>query len=119
MYRCEAGLIFYQFRHMPTLIAALSLAGLLKIAHLGLPPWHLAFWFAALLMAAMFQVMPMPLALLNGAGSFLASWLYFYLLDVTDTVMDRFMHYFVLAVGMVLLLGSRLFIDIKYYQIGL
>lgn len=104
---------------MPTLIAALSLAGLLKIAHLGLPPWHLAFWFAALVMAAMFQVMPMPHALLNGAGSFLASWLYFYLLDVTDTVMDRFMHYFVLVIGMVLLLGSRLFIDIKYYQIGL
>lgn len=104
---------------MPTLIAALSLAGLLKIAYLGLPPWHLAFWFAALVSVALFQSMPAKDAFMNGAGSFLASWLYFYLLDKTDTVTDRWLHYFVLVIGMLLLIGSRMFIDVKYYGVGL
>jgi hypothetical protein len=104
---------------MPTLIAALALSGLLKIAHLGIPQWHLAFFYSALVMAALFQVMPLPHALLNGTGTFLASWLYFWLLDYTDVVTNRFPHYFVLVVGMVLLLGSRFWIDIRIYGIGL
>jgi hypothetical protein len=104
---------------MPTLIMALSLAGLLKIAHLGIPTWHLAFWLAALVLAALFQTLPLGHALFNGALTFLAGWLYFWLLDRTDTVTDRFPHYFVLVVGMMLLIGSRLYIDIKFYQVGL
>jgi hypothetical protein len=104
---------------MPTLIAALSLSGLLKIAHLGIPPWHLAFWYAVLVTAALFHMMPTGHAFLNAAGSFLAAWAYFYLLDATDSVTDRFPHYFVLVVGMAALIGSRLYIDVKYYQIGL
>ena len=63
---------------MPTLVAALTLAGLLKIAHLGLPHWHLAFWFTALVMAALFQTIGFSQALLNGLGTFLASWLNFF-----------------------------------------
>ena len=31
---------------MPTLVAALTLSALLKMAHVDLPRWHLAFWFA-------------------------------------------------------------------------
>jgi hypothetical protein len=104
---------------MPTLIAALTLSGLLKIAHLGIPPWHLAFWYAVLVTVTLFQVMSTGHALLNGASSFLAAWAYFYLLDATDSVTDRFPHYFVLVVGMVALIGSRFYIDVKYYQIGL
>jgi hypothetical protein len=104
---------------MPTLIAALALSGLLKIAHLGIPLWHLAFFYSALVMAALFQVMPLMHALLNGAGTFLASWLYFWLLDYTDVVTNRFPHYFVLVVGMLLLLGSRFWIDIRIYGVGL
>jgi hypothetical protein len=104
---------------MPTLIAALTLSGLLKIAHLGIPAWHLAFWYAVLVTATLFQAMSTGHAFLNGLGSFLAAWAYFYLLDATDTVTDRFLHYFVLVLGMAALIGSRLFIDVKYYQIGL
>jgi hypothetical protein len=104
---------------MPTLIAALTLAGLLKIAHLGVPPWHLAFWFGALVTAALFQLMPGRDALLHGAGMFLGAWLYFWLLDRTDNVTDRALHYLVLVFGMLALLGGRFYIDVKYYQIGL
>ena len=104
---------------MPTLIAALALSGLLKIAHLGIPAWHLAFWYAVLVGITLFGMMPTAHALLNSSGSFFAAWLYFYLLDATDSVTDRFPHYFVLVVGMAALIASRLFIDVKYYQIGL
>lgn len=58
---------------MPTLVAALTLSALLKMAHVDLPRWHLAFWFG-LLVALALQ------AILNGAGSFLDAWLYFVLL---------------------------------------
>jgi hypothetical protein len=104
---------------MPTLIAALTLAGLLKIAHLGVPHWHLAFWFAALVFVALLQMIPWPQAALNGVGSFLAAWLYFWLLDRTDNVTDRAAHWLVLITGLVILIGSRLWIDVKVYQVGL
>jgi hypothetical protein len=104
---------------MPTLVAALTLAGLLKMTHLGLPAWHLAFWYAAIGLAALFQALPFSQALLNGTGTFLAAWLYFTLLDHTNNITDRIAHYFVLVVGMLALLGARFYIDVKYYQIGL
>ncbi len=104
---------------MPTLISALALSGLLRITHLGIPLWHLAFFYTALVMTALFTVMPFMQALINGAGSFLASWLYFWLLDQTDVVTNRFPHYFVLVVGMLVLIGSRFWIDVRIYGIAL
>ena len=104
---------------MPTLVAALALAGLLKIAHLGLPQWHLAFWFAALVMAALFAAIGFWPGLLNGAGMFLASWLYFWALDVTDNRLNRPLHYLILVCGMLTLLGGRFWIDIVIYGVGL
>ena len=104
---------------MPTLVAALTLAGLLKIAHLGLPHWHLAFWFATLVMAALFQTVGFSQALLNGIGTFLASWLYFWALDVTDNNLQRPLHYLILVFGMLALLGGRFWIDVVVYGVGL
>ena len=104
---------------MPTLIAALALSGLQKIAHLGIPLWHLAFFYSALVMAALFQAMSFSQALLNGLGTFLASWLYFWLLNYTDVVTNRLPHYFVLLVGMLVLIGSRFWIDVRIYGIAL
>ena len=37
---------------MPTLLAALTLAALLKVAHVEMPRWHLAFWYAVLVSLA-------------------------------------------------------------------
>ena len=39
---------------MPTLVAALTLSALLKMAHVDLPRWHLAFWFGLLVALALF-----------------------------------------------------------------
>ncbi len=58
---------------MPTLVAALTLSALLKMAHVDLPRWHLAVWFGLLVALALFGSMPRTQAVLNGAGSFLAA----------------------------------------------
>ncbi len=55
---------------MPTLVAALTLSALLKMAHVDLPRWHLAFWFGLLVALALFGSMPRTQAVLNGRAAF-------------------------------------------------
>lgn len=104
---------------MPTLVAALTLAALLKMAHVDMPRWHLAFWYAVLVAAALNGALPRWHLLANGVGSFLAAWLYFSLLQHTDNRTDRALHWLVLVVGFVALLGSRFWLDVRQYTIGL
>jgi len=103
---------------MPTLVAALTLVALLKLSMVELPRWHLAFWFGVLITLALFQSMPKSQAVLNGVGSFLGAWLYFWLLDCTDNVADRVLHWLILIGGFFLLIASRLYIDIRVYGIS-
>ena len=103
---------------MPTLVAALTLSALLKMAHVDLPRWHLAFWFGLLVALALFGSMPRMQAILNGAGSFLAALLYFVLLERTDNRQDRALHWLILIGGFFLLIASRLYIDIRVYGIS-
>ncbi|MBJ2158361.1 response regulator [Variovorax sp. IB41] len=104
---------------MPTLIATFALVGLLRFAHVELPRWHLAFWFAVLVTLALFASLGWWQLVLNGAGSFLAAWAYFGALDATDNVEYRALHYIVLFFGMLALIGSRFWLDIRHYGIGL
>ena len=74
---------------------------------------------AGLLVAlALFGSMPRTQAVLNGAGSFLAAWLYFVLLERTDNRQDRALHWLILIGGFFLLIASRLYIDIRVYGIS-
>jgi hypothetical protein len=104
---------------MPTLVAALTLSALLKIAHLAMPRWHLAFWYGVLITLALFQSMPRAQAILNGVGSFLAAWLYFVLLERTDNYEDKPLHWLILIGGFLLLIASRFYLDIRVYGISL
>ncbi|MBL7087212.1 response regulator [Acidovorax sp.] len=103
---------------MPTLVAALTLSALLKMAHVDLPRWHLAFWFGLLVALALFGSMSRTQAILNGVVSFVAAWLYFVLLEYTDTRQDRALHWLILIGGFFLLIASRLYIDIRVYGIS-
>ena len=102
---------------MPTLIAALSLAALLKMAHVQMPRWHLAFWYAALVALALRLFLPWWDVLLNGVASFFAAWLYFVLLDRTDNRAQRELHWLILIGGFVGLLASRFLIDLRVYGV--
>jgi Na+-transporting NADH:ubiquinone oxidoreductase subunit NqrB len=104
---------------VPTLVAALTLVALLKMSHVEMQRWHLAFWFAVLLSLALAGSMSWLHLLANGAGSFLAGWLYFGLLERTDNRADRVLHWAILVGGFVLLIGARLWIDIRVYGVSL
>lgn len=104
---------------MPTLVSALTLVALLKMSHVFMPRWHLAAWYAGVIALALAGSMPFSQLVMNVAGSFLAAWFYFVLLDRTDNVMDRAVHWLVLVVGFVGLIASRFYVDIKVYGVGL
>jgi len=104
---------------VPTVVAALTLAALLKMAHVGMPRWHLAFWFAVLVTLALGGQLGWWQTMVNGLGSFFAAWLYFELLERTDNRIDRVLHWLILIGGYLLLLGSRFWIDIQIYGISL
>lgn len=104
---------------MPTLIATFALVGLLRMSHVGMPRWHLAFWFAVLVAVGLFGSLGRTQLALNAAGSFLASWAYFGALEATDNIEHRPLHYLVLFFGMVALIGSRLWLDLVHYGFGL
>lgn len=104
---------------MSTLVAALTLVALLKMAHVEMPRWHLAFVFALLVTLAARGSMPPAHLVVNSLGSFGAAWLYFAWLDRTDTRPDRALHWLILVGGFVLLIASRLWLDIRVYRLGL
>lgn len=104
---------------MPSLIAALTLAALLKMAHVDMPRWHMAAWFAVLVGLALKGSLPWASVLLNTAGSFLAAWAYFVALDRTDNRTDQALHWLILIGGFVGLVASRLYIDIQKYGISI
>ncbi len=102
---------------MPTVIATFALTGLLRFAHVEMPRWHLAFFFALLVGVALFPNLGWASWALNVGGSFLASWAFFIVLDQTDNIERRAMHYLILFFGMVALIGTRLWLDLVHYQI--
>ena len=104
---------------MPTLVSALTLVALLKMSHVHMPRWHLAAWYAGVIALVLAGSMPAGQLVLNVVGSFLAVWFYFALLERTDNVTDRALHWLVLVVGFVGLIASRFYVDIKVYGVGL
>ena len=104
---------------MPTLVASLTLVALLRLANVEMPRWHLAFGFALLVGLALLGSIGRLQLLLNTAGSFLASWAYFLALDHTDNYDHRALHYLILVIGMAALIGSRFWLDVREYGIGL
>jgi hypothetical protein len=104
---------------VPTLVSALTLVALLRLSHLGLPPWHPAAWYAGVTAFVLAGSLSLGALVLNVAGSFLASALYFLMLDRTDNRTDRALHWLVLVGGFLMLIASRLYIDIKAYAVGL
>lgn len=104
---------------MPTLVAALTLAALLKMAHVEQPRWHLAFWFGLLVGVVLMGHMPRWHAVGQGLLSFLGAWGYFVLLDLTDNKAQRELHWLILLVGFVALVGSRFWVDVRLYGVGL
>lgn len=97
----------------------LTLVALLRISHVLMPRWHLAIWYGGVSALVLRGMMAFGPLVVNVVCSFLGAWLYFVLLDQTDNVTDRALHWLILVGGFVVLIASRFYIDIKIYGIGL
>ena len=104
---------------MPTLVCTLTLVALLRLAHVEMPRWHLAAWYAGASAFALAGALPWGPLVLNGVASFLAAWGYFELLDRTDNAPDQALHGLVLVMGFVALIATRFYVDIKFHGVGL
>lgn len=103
---------------MPTVVAALTLVALLRMAHVEMPRWQLAFGFALLVGFALAANLRGWSLILNTGGSFLAAWVYFIALERTDNFTWKPLHYLILVGGMAGLLGSRFCLDVRHYGIS-
>lgn len=104
---------------MPTLVMALTLVAMLKMADVDFPRWHLAFGVALMVGLALLSHLSRMQALGQGLLTFGGAWLYFVALDRTNNRLDRWLHWLILVMGMVALLGTRLYIDVRVYGVSL
>ena len=101
---------------MPTVVAALSLVGLLRLSFVGVRSWELAFLYAVIVGLALWPSLTMWQWLSNVAGLFATAWAWFALLGATDNIERRALHWLVLFFGFLLMVGSRAYVDLIVYQ---
>lgn len=104
---------------MATLVTALTLTALLKLCTLGYKPLELALLLAALTGAVLWGALSGPQWLLNVGGMYAASAAWFWGLQATEGIGRAALHWLLLVGGFVLLIGTRLYLDLIVYGVGL
>lgn len=101
---------------MPTVVAALSLAALLRLSFVGIRAWELAFLYTVVVGAALWIQLPVAAWTVNTAGLFVMAWAWFAALDATDNIERRPLHWLILFFGYLVMVGSRAWLDLIVYQ---
>lgn len=101
---------------MPTVVAAMSLVGLLRLSFVGTRAWELALFYAVLVGAALWPQLAWRPWAANAAGLFVMAWAWFSALDATDNIEGRPLHWLILFFGYLALVGSRAYLDLVVYQ---
>jgi hypothetical protein len=101
---------------VPTVVAALTLVGLLRLSFVGVRPWELAFLYALIVGLALWPALSWWHWFLNVAALFTMAWTWFALLGATDNIERRPLHWLVLFFGFLLMVGSRAYVDLIVYQ---
>ncbi len=101
---------------MPTVVAALSLAALLRLSFVGIRAWELAFLYTVVVGAALWVQLPVAAWTVNTAGLFAMAWAWFAALDATDNIERRPLHWLILFFGYLVMVGSRAWLDLIVYQ---
>lgn len=104
---------------MATLVTALTLVALLKLCALGYKPLELALLLAVLVGAVLWGALGGLQWLLNVAGMYAASAAWFWSLQETEGIGQRALHGLLLIGGFVVLIGTRLYLDLIVYGVGL
>lgn len=101
---------------MPTVVAAMTLAALLRLSFVGVRAWELAFLYVVLVGLALWPQLAWQLWLANVVGMFVMAWGWFGALDATDNIEQRPLHWLILLFGYLALTGSRAYLDLVVYQ---
>ena len=101
---------------MPTIVAAMALAGLLRLSFVGTRAWELAFLYAVIVGFVLLPQLSWSHWFTNAAGMFLMAWAWFFALDYTDNIERRPLHWLVLFFGFFAMVGSRAYLDLIVYQ---
>jgi hypothetical protein len=104
---------------MPTLVAVLSLVLLIKLLWLGWKPWELALAYVAIVGVALAGSVGPRAWLLDLGASYAAVFAWLRLLDRSDAVGTQTLHWLLLIGGLLLLVASRLWIDLKIHGLSL
>lgn len=101
---------------MPTIVAAMSLAGLLRLSFVGTRAWELALLYVVLVGLALLPQLAWGAWSVNVLGMFAMAWAWFVALDVTDNIERRPLHWLILFFGYLAMVGSRAYLDLIFYQ---
>lgn len=103
---------------MPTLVIALSLVPLVRLGHLDHKPWELGLLLALIVGAVLWGSLTPAQWLLNIGLTYAAVTAWLWGLQATDHIGGQPLHWLLLIAGFVLLVGSRLYLDMIVYGIG-
>ncbi len=101
---------------MPTIVAAMTLAALLKLSFVGTRAWELAFLYVVMVGFTLWPQLSWAQWLANVAGMFLMAWAWFIALDATDNIERKPLHWLILFFGFLALIGSRAYLDLIVYE---
>lgn len=104
---------------MPTVVTALTLVVLVRLCGLGHKPLELALLLAVIVGGVLWGTLSAGHWALNVGGMSVAAAAWFRALQATDAIGRQRLHGLLLVGGFVALLGSRLYLDLIVYGVGL
>jgi hypothetical protein len=103
---------------VPTLVIALTLVSLVRLGHLDYKPWELALLLALIAGVVLWGSLTPTQWALNIGLMYAAVTAWLWGLQATDHIGGQALHWLLLIGGFVLLVGSRLYLDMIVYGIG-
>lgn len=104
---------------MPSVVTALTLVALVRLCGLGYKPLELAALLAVIVGGVLWGPLGAAAWALNVAGMSAATAAWFWALQATDAIGRQALHWLLLIGGFVALIGTRLYLDLIVYGVGL
>ena len=101
---------------MATIVAAMTLAALLRLSFVGTRAWELAFLYGVMVGLVLLPQLSWPHWFANVASMFVMAWAWFFALDWSDNLERKPLHWLILFFGFLALVGSRAYLDLIVYQ---
>ena len=101
---------------MPTIVAAMTLAALLRLSFIGIRAWELACLYMVMMGLVLLPQLSWLQWFANVIGMFLMAWAWFFALEYTDNLERKPLHWLILFFGFLTMIGLRAYLDLIVYQ---